>query len=699
MGKLFKILGILLGLILLLLVAAVVILPMVFDPNDYKDEIVSKVQEHTGRQLTIDGDLKLSVFPWLGIDIGAMQLSNAAGFEEKAFAAVKHAAVHVKLMPLLSSQVEVDTIGLDGLVLNLAKQKDGKTNWDDLAKGAEASEEKPEADDNRVQVASLSIGGVNISDAQISWDDRSTGQYFEVAPFNLKSGAIIPGKPVGLEMDLQLKSKAPQLNAKVQLSGTVNVDQAAGTIDVSNLKLTTDAEGEAFPSGSLQAELSAAVSAALNGDTVSVKDLALNSGDLKLSGNLAGAKINTKPVFTGSFKLAEFNLRQWLAAQKVALPETADATVLTRFSAGFDLNNQGALTKLDKLSMVLDDTKLDGDVTLNGAAIGFNLNVDAIDADRYLPPVKEAPAETQPAAKASGDEPLLPIETLRSLNLNGVLSVGKLTIQKLLAEQIQLTVKAKNGKIETGQAIKQFYQGALDGKVNLDVASDTPLIRVEHRLTNLQAGPLLKDLTGDDKLTGTGQFNAKLNTKGNSINAVKKSLGGNLDFKFANGAVKGFNIAQIIRETKAKFQGQTVAASNEPAQTDFSELGGSAVISNGVLTNKDLLAKSPFLRITGEGTVSLVPETLDYTVTPVIVSTEKGQGGEGLDDLKGIPVPVHMTGPYVSPKFSVDWGKVLTGTQKAKVEEKIEEKKEEVKQKLQDKIKGSLGDKLKGFSF
>ena len=156
--------------------------------------------------------------------------------------------------------------------------------------------------------------------------------------------------------------------------------------------------------------------------------------------------------------------------------------------------------------------------------------------------------------------------------------------------------------------------------------------------------------------------------------------------------MKGFNLAQIIRETKAKFQGTAAAQTNEPQQTDFSELSGSAVITNGVVNNKDLLAKSPYLRITGEGTVSLVPETLDYTVTPVIVSTEKGQGGEGLDDLKGIPVPVHMTGAYADPSFSIDWAKVLTGAQKAKLEEKVEEKKQELQEKIQDKV----GDKLKG---
>ncbi|MCG8426698.1 MAG: AsmA family protein [Chromatiales bacterium] len=696
MGKLFKVIGILVAAVVLLVVTAVIVLPMVIDPNDYKEEIVNQVQAHTGRQLTIEGDLNLSVFPWLGIDIGAMQLSNAPGFEPKNFAAVKHAAVRVKLMPLLSSRLEVDTIGLDGLELNLAKRKDGSSNWDDLAQGSgqqtEKKMEQPDpSGDQGMALTGLSIGGIDINNAMIRWDDRTSGQLYEISPFNLKSGAIVPGKPVDLNMDLQLTSKAPQMGAKVTLTGSVNLDQDNGKLAVNGLKLTADAQGEALPGGSLQAELVATIAAALNGESLSVSGLQLSVGDLKLSGQLNGKDLAGLPTFTGNIQLAELNLKKWLTSQKIELPPMADATVLTRFSAGFDLMNQGAVTQLDNLKVSMDDTTLDGNVKLNGTAVGFKLNVDAIDADRYLPAAKIG-EQPQDAPQSSGDEPLLPIETLRELNVDGVLSIGKLTIQKLLAEQIELSVKAKNGQLAIDQAIKKFYQGALSGKVNLDVTGKTPRMNIDEKLTGLQAGPLLQDLMDDDKLTGKGNFSAKLMASGNSVNAIKKSLGGNLDFAFKDGAVKGFNLAQVIRDTRSQFQGQGAAARSGPAQTDFSELSGSAVITNGVVKNQDLLAKSPYLRVTGEGTVNLVPETLDYTVTPVIVSTEKGQGGEGLDDLKGVPIPVRLTGSFAAPSFAIDWGQVLAGTQKAK----LEEKKQELKQKVQEQLQDQLGDKLKG---
>ncbi|MET0024744.1 MAG: AsmA family protein [Sedimenticola sp.] len=690
MGKLFKILGALLGVLVLLVAVAVVVLPMVIDPNDYKDEIVSKVQEQTGRTLRIDGDLKLSVFPWLGIEIGGMELSNAEGFGDKAFAAVKHAAVRVKLMPLLSNQLEVDTIGLDGLALNLAKAKDGRTNWDDLAKGGDKERHEEEHHDGGEGLAGLAIGGVDISNAQVSWDDRSTGQHFEIEQFNLKSGSIVPGRPVGLEMSMALQSREPQVKATVNLEGTVSVDEDKGQLDVSGLKVVVDAEGEMLSGGALHAELAAAISMALNGQTLSVRDLDLNAGGLSLSGNLNGSNLNATPAFSGSLALAEFNPRSWMESQKMELPEMSDATAMTRLAASFDLKAEGQTTHVENLKLVLDETNITGSASLRGEAVGFNLNVDDINADRYLPPPAEA--ESQAESTATGDEQLLPVETLRGLNINGVVKVGKLIINKLLAEQIELTVKASNGKLNIGKKIGRFYDGTLDGSVDINVSGKQPVMRINESLQGLQAGPLLLALTGQDKLAGKGRFNAKLNTQGNSVNAIKRTLGGNMDFRFEDGAVKGFNLAQTIRETKAKFQGKEIPKNDQPAQTDFSELSGSAVISKGVLTNKDLLAKSPYLRVNGAGTVSLVPETLDYKVKAVVVSTAKGQGGEGLEELEGVPVPVHLTGPYASPDFSVDWGSVLTGTQKAKVEKKVEKKKTEVKKKLEDK----LGDKLKG---
>lgn len=688
MGKALKIIGGLFGLVVVLIVAAVIIVPMVVDPNDYKDEVIAKVKEQTGRTLSMPGDLKLSVFPWIAVETGKISLSNPKSFGDKPFAEVNEVSVRVKLLPLLSRKVEVDTVGLDGLNLNLIKNKKGVTNWDDLAKGSGDKEKAEPKGDDDGSAPELTIGGVDISNARVSWTDQSAGQSYKVDQFFLKTGAIVNGQPVSLEMGMNLESAAPKVSAAVTLEATIALNESAGVVEVSDLKFKVDAEGADLPGGKAQLELEAAIKAALNGSSLSVTGLQLSSGDLKLSGELKGEALTSKPAISGNLKLAELNLRKWLEGLGLPVPETADASVLGRIGGDVTLKSKGNATEISSINLVLDDSKITGNGQLQGSAVAFKLAIDAIDVDRYLPP--EGAAEAAPAkeSKATGDEPLLPVEMLRSLNLNGEITIGELIIKKFKAAQVIVKVKAKGGKISLDQGIGKIYEGSYKGRIDLNVAGKTPTMKIEKHLKDVAAGPLLKDMLGEERLLGKGQFNTAITSRGNSVNAIKRGLNGKLDFRFDNGAVKGFNLAQSIREAKAKFSGTPAPKSDQPQQTDFSELSGSGVFKNGVLNNQDLLAKSPYLRVTGAGTVNLVNETLDYLVKAVVVSTDKGQGGEGLDDLKGVPIPVKLTGPLAAPSFSVDWGKVLTGTQKAKLEEKKAEVKEKVEEKVRDKLKG-----------
>jgi AsmA protein len=157
--------------------------------------------------------------------------------------------------------------------------------------------------------------------------------------------------------------------------------------------------------------------------------------------------------------------------------------------------------------------------------------------------------------------------------------------------------------------------------------------------------------------------------------------------------VKGFNLAKMIRQARAKLTGESTAIAREPEQTDFSQLTGQATIANGLVNNQQLSALSPYLRVEGAGKANLIQESVDYTIRPVIVNTPEGQGGQGLEELVGIPIPVHIKGSWSDPKFSIDLAQVLEDRQKAKLEQKIDIK---VEEKLQDKLPEDVKDKLKG---
>lgn len=745
MGKLFKFIGWLVGILVVLIILAVVLVPVFFNPNDYKDQITAKVKEATGRELTIGGDIGLSVFPWLGIDLEKVKLSNAPGFGDAPFVAFDEAQVRVKLMPLLSKKVEVDQVLVSGLALNLAKAKDGTTNWQDLTGKGKKEEEKETGEGGAPELKGLQVGGVTIENARLVWDDRSTGQKVALKGVNVHVGEIGPGKPVDVKVDIDVDNSAPKLKAHLALAGTLSVDEAVkhitmkplrlnvgrlemgdglhGGVDlnaaldadlgaqlykVEGLQVDADLKGGAVPGEGLKAKLVAGVVADLAKETLRVDGLKLDADDLHLTGGITANKLLSDAVFNGQLDVAEFNPRHLMQKLGMEAPPMADPKALTRLMLKTALSGTADSVALKGVDITLDDTHVKGEARVNHfakPAIGFNFDIDSIDVDRYLPPPsKETPkAKPEAASGKPADQELIPVKTLRELNVDGVIRIGKLIVNRIKAEGTEVRVKAKGGKVTVEQKISRFYNGSVDVDVLVDARGKTPKLHIVKHVRKIQAGPLVKDLAGQDRFDGFGSVNADLTAAGQTVDAIKRSLDGKLDLRFENGAIKGFNIARMIREAKAKLKGQTLPPSTEPNQTDFSELKATAVIRKGVLDNQDFLAKSPFLRIAGKGTVNLVKESLDYTVKPVIVGTATGQGGKDLEELKGIPIPIHLTGSWLKPDWSIDWKAALTASQKAKLEEKKKELKAKAKQKVeekkkavQEKLQNKLQDKLKG---
>ncbi len=241
MGKLIRVAGLAFGVLLALIVIAIVVLPMIIDPNDFKPEIAEAVESTTGRTLTMEGNLELSVFPWLAIGIGESALSNAAGFSKQPFARVEAVQIRVKLLPLLSRELVMDTVVLKGLQVLLETNKSGRTNWQDLAGPPEksaptAGKEVAQETGGTPALAGLAIGGIEIDDARIVWDDRQTGSRYQIDKFNLKTGAIGSGKRVPVSLLMQVKGAGlPENGLAPALDFDAAVDIDAQTLELSSL--------------------------------------------------------------------------------------------------------------------------------------------------------------------------------------------------------------------------------------------------------------------------------------------------------------------------------------------------------------------------------------------------------------------------------------------------------------------------------
>ncbi len=763
MGKIVKIaVSLLIGLILLLIVAAVA-LPLLIDPNDFRDEIATLVEKQTGRKLAIEGEIGFSVFPWLGIELGKMELSNAPGFGNRPFAGIEQADLKIKLLPLLRKQVEIKTVVLHGLDINLARDKSGKTNWEDLISSTEETPPpKTPSESSSTVLTSLEVSGIEIRGARVSWDDQQSGVRYEVQNLTLESGALVPRQPFPLRLEMDLQASQPSIQAHLLLTSQVTFDLEGENYRLDAFHALLNATGKLFPGGNLDLVFDAkALSADLKQQTAHLQGLNLVAAGTRLIGNMevdklldkqaikgaiqlvledpaklrpllgkepppmdlgelqglqlrapfnadmknqrltisplslqgAGANLTARvegrqivdaPHFTGTVNLARLNLRELLEKLAIELPPMADATALQRlaFDLDFDATTEQAAVK--KLRLQLDDTTIEGEAgikTFDNPAIHFDLAIDAIDVDRYLPPPSQEP-ETIKEEKTTSDKLLpdfeLPLEPLKSLNLQGKLRLGKLKVSGLHASEILLTIIAKEGRLRVDPLRAALYQGQLETRLSLDTAKEPAKLQIKATLTGLQAGPLLKDLLDDDYISGKTNVSINLNGQGSTFLQLRQTLNGKAAFRFEDGAVKGINIGQMLRKAEAALTNKKLPKEQAPLKTDFSELKGTFTIKDGVIINRDLTAKAPILRIKGEGTVNLVSEAIDYRITTAIVGTAAGQGGKELQELKGLSIPIRITGTLAKPKIKED----LTSALKAKTQAELDKKKRALEAKL-----------------
>lgn len=309
-------------------------------------------------------------------------------------------------------------------------------------------------------------------------------------------------------------------------------------------------------------------------------------------------------------------------------------------------------------------------------AFNFDIEIDQLDVDRYLP--QQAGGGQSPGTQKQPEkEKPFDLSGLRNLRAAGTLKIGALKANNVRASNARLDVKAIGGRVDVNPLTANFYQGTLSSVATINAAPATPTFAVKHNMNGVNIGPLLKDLADNDTLEGRGNVTVDVTSRGNTVSALKKALNGNAALKLADGAVKGIDIASSIRNAKAKLgalRGEQTQAADKSQKTDFSELTATFKIANGIARNNDLSMKSPLLRVGGEGEINVGEDSLNYLVKASIVGTTKGQGGRETDELKGITVPVRVTGPLAAPSYQLDFGAMATDTAKQAITDQLQKR-------------------------
>jgi len=318
---------------------------------------------------------------------------------------------------------------------------------------------------------------------------------------------------------------------------------------------------------------------------------------------------------------------------------------------------------------------LKGDVEFDVSpqAIRFTLAADQVNLDRYLPP---PPPGAPKGASPSSMKPEEPIDlsALNALNLKGDLKIGQLIASNVKLEKVHLGVKAAGGKVDAEPLTADLYQGKLSGAASANAKTNRFALKAD--LVGVTLGPLLKDALNNNLLEGRGSVALDVQTGGATVSAMKKALSGNASLALRDSSLKGVNLGELLRKAKS------LGGSSPPAEqgatpserTDFTELVASFVIRNGVAHNDDLSAKSPLMRLAGSGDVDIGAGSIDYLIKASVVATSSGQGGKDLAELRGVTVPVKVSGPLDAPRFRADLRAAVGDAVKQRAEEKLKER-------------------------
>lgn len=705
-----------------LAVLAIAVVTASFDANKFKADIARLVKDKTERTLVIDGAIKLAFFPKLGVELGRLSLSEHKG--SKVFATVNSARVSVDLLPLLSKQIAVDRISVDGLNARLTRHKDGSSNFDDLLGRPAALGGKQEA---AAPAFKLELAGIEVSDAALEWNDEAKSQHFAIKGLQLKTGKLAEAVPAKFELALHLAGDRPKLDLQISASGRLGIDPApehyqlagiAATVKGSAAGVTIDKleiQGSAdFKPGATALEaLMLKFSGKHGGDSIDASldvpklqfakeklhaekisllakltqpggnlnaslsipgmegsGRAFKAGDLKLEldGKQGDNTIKgslTSPV-SGNVEVQRYELGRLAANINITGPNLPKGAVALRLNgnAALDLGKKAAQLNI---ASKFDESNIDAKIGLtqfSPPALSFALNIDQLNVDKYRP------AKTAQQAKGEPDKPI-DLSALKTVNASGTIKVGALQVSGLKAANINAQVRLLNGRLEASPHSASLYQGSVAGAFTADANGNR--FALKENLSGINIGPLLKDLADKDMLEGRGNVALDLGASGNSVGALKKALSGTARIELKDGAIKGINLAETFRKAKSALgaKGATEQGANRQEKTDFSELSASFAIRNGVAHNEDLSVKSPFLRLTGSGDVNIGEDSMDYLAKAAVVSTAGGQGGKDLAELKGVTVPVRLVGPFDALKYRIDFGAMATEVAKEKAKEAV----------------------------
>lgn len=595
-----------------LLIAAVVALPFLLPTSVYKEQIIEQTRLATGRALAIDGDLRLSFWPALGVEVEKVRFANAAGAAEADMATMDKLVVGAELWPLLGGALKVTEIRLVNPAINLEIDEKGRGNWlFEPQAGSPGAAAPAETTPASTSSADFSFRDVTLSSGTLTYRDKRSGTSQRVEAINANV-------------------KLPSLDQPMQFDGglTWNKEAITATAIIANPRALSTGGKSAL--------------------TSTIKGDVLNAA---FDGEVDAATGTT----TGKVDFSTASARRLSSWAGVALPQVKGFGPM-KLKGVVEASASRVAFRDARLS--LDGMNGSGNLALDTSRarpyVKGNFTLDRLDLNPYMGGGGGAGGAQSAGGMGKWSDAPIDVSALRLVDADFDFAVNALAAGGLKIGRSALSIALSGGKMRANLKELALYGGNGRGTISLDGAGAVPTLGLDLSVSGVNAEPFLTDLAGFNRLEGSGSIVAKVVASGKSQRAWMKSMGGSARIQFVDGAIKGVNLAEIARTIQSALTGSAVGGA---AKTDFAELSGSFAIRGGVAANKDLKLLNPFVRLNGAGIIDIGEQTLDYRVEPKAVSSIKGQGGQG--NLSGIGIPFRIKGPWSNPSYSPDLSGLL----------------------------------------
>lgn len=679
---------------IVVILVAILALTIFVNPNQFKPLIVEQAQKQTGLELVIEGDISWQFFPIIGFELGHTELRNPQGFSKPNLFKVDTVGVDISVMPLFSQQLEIGNVTLDGAEFYIETKKGGSKNIDALTKAqtqqAEQENNAAPTQNGETQTSgsdwSINLAGVTVSNGSLEMQDKQAGSYTKLYDISLNLSEFAFDNWTTADFGVKGEMNDQKFTAKGQAD--FKLEKGLANYALKNINFDATYSDPANKIESATIGLDTFEFDKVNNLTYAIKG---DAGGMKLDMQGAGQLSVDKAI--SKVQLDKLTLKSTFEGD--ALPQSPMKVDMVS-DLSFDLTKNHLSFVLEKLTA--NAIALDGkaDVALGDIPkVRFALHSPNIDLDEFLGLDKQAAEGNKPASGGesapAGPEVEPDLSALKTLDVKGDITIDKFKAANAKMEAVKTSFTVNRGVFELTSFSSKLYQGSISATAKLDARQSPATYSVKKSIKGVKVQPLLIDVAENDKLEGTGNIDVNVTGKSLTPTGIKKNLSGTVVINFADGAVNGINVAQLIRENYAKFKGQKVEGTNEAKKTDFSAMTATLKLNKGVVSTDNMQAQSPLLRVRGKGTANYINETVDFTISTSVVGSLEGQGGKDIDELKDITIPINVSGKWADPKFKLVFDDVLKQKAQKEIDRGVEKLTDKIKdEKTKDAVDGLL---------